>query len=390
MRYAAGFTFLLEGFFLYLLCVPFLIRFEQSLFFGYHFLLVSMLLVFCVTNRFIRSQLLIVPLLVTGILIGSVLLEWPIWFTIILATILYWRLTVKETETQLGFTYNYLILYLALLIVILLVFYRTELVAAGLITIVMYFAGYWIFQIQGVTPKRIIETPVVLFLLAATFIGGLAWLLYPAVQTIAGGIFGPVFRYAGNGLEWMLTRLGVGEQYIEPSSPPTVEQENNISKRPELPPEDMTEKVNASASIGSTWIWIAVGGVILILLLIWLYKRQRIRRIDNNDEARRQAGLQLTFAPLADNTEEKHSVPIAPPVQLVRKHVFQLERYADRHKKGRESFETWQEWLSRIGINETSLGVYEKVRYGEVEISEKELQAFEQDIRETKKQMKDQ
>lgn len=389
MRYAGGFTFLLEGLVLYLLCVPFLIRFEQSPLFGYHFLLLSMLIVFCVLNRYIRSQLLIVPLLVIGILIGSMLFGWPIWFTIILATILYWRLTVKETETELSFTYGYLILYLTLLIVILLLFYRTELMVAGLVTIVVYFIGYWIFHIQGEEPKRLLETPVVLLLLVATSIGGLAWLLYPAVQTIARVIFGPVLSYASNGLEWALTRLGVGDQYIEPSSPPATEQGGSTTKRPELPPEYMEENVNASVSMGSMWIWVAVGGVILILLLIWLYKRQRIGGIDNN-EGTIQAEQQMILAPLADKTEEKQSVRIAPPLQLVRRHVFQLERYADRHKKGRESFETWQEWLTRIGINKTSLAIYEKVRYGEAEISEKELQAFEQDIRETKKQMKDQ
>jgi hypothetical protein len=389
MRYVAGFTFMLEGFFLYLLCVPFLIRFEQMLFFGYHFLLVSMLLVFWVMNRYIRSHLLMVPLLSTGILIGSVVLGWPIWFTIIVAGILYWRLTVQETEAEPVYGYVYLMLYLSLLITILLFFYRTELVAAGLTTIIIFFAGYWIYHTQGQEPKGMLETPVVLFLLAAISTGGLAWLLYPVVQAIAGAMFSSVFRYAGNGLEWALTRFGVGDQFIESSSTTAEEQGSNMVQIPDLPPLFRTEKVEETVSVGSTWVWIAVGGVLLILLVIWLYKRQRLGGISIDDGAM-QAEQQMIFTPLADKSEENQSVRIMPPVQLVRKHVFQLERYANRHKKGRRSSETWQEWLTRIGIPDTSLSIYEKVRYGEADISKKELQAFEQDIREAKKQIKDQ
>lgn len=44
----------------------------------------------------------------------------------------------------------------------------------------------------------------------------------------------------------------------------------------------------------------------------------------------------------------------------------------------------------RIDIDDTSLAIYEKVRYGEAEISKMELQVFEQDVIGTKKQIKDQ
>ncbi|MUK89971.1 hypothetical protein GMD78_16490 [Ornithinibacillus sp. L9] len=57
----------------------------------------------------------------------------------------------------------------------------------------------------------------------------------------------------------------------------------------------------------------------------------------------------------------------------VRKVIYQFEHYAAKHQKGRKHFETIEEWLRRIGYN-ANLEVYQKVRYGDIDVSDKEVE----------------
>ena len=60
------------------------------------------------------------------------------------------------------------------------------------------------------------------------------------------------------------------------------------------------------------------------------------------------------------------------PQDPIRRIVFDFERKAIRLEKGRKPFETIEEWLRRIGYN-ANLEIYQKARYGEEEVSNKEV-----------------
>src|SRR5699024_2482846 len=60
------------------------------------------------------------------------------------------------------------------------------------------------------------------------------------------------------------------------------------------------------------------------------------------------------------------------PRDPIRRLVFDFERRTIRLEKGRKPFETIEEWLRRIGYS-ANLDIYQKVRYGEEKVSNKEV-----------------
>ncbi|WHY79150.1 hypothetical protein QNH20_08470 [Neobacillus sp. WH10] len=55
-----------------------------------------------------------------------------------------------------------------------------------------------------------------------------------------------------------------------------------------------------------------------------------------------------------------------PPEDIIRREIFELEKYAQKQKLGRLPFETLGEWWKRVGLlgSNELIAIYEKVRYG--------------------------
>lgn len=64
------------------------------------------------------------------------------------------------------------------------------------------------------------------------------------------------------------------------------------------------------------------------------------------------------------------------PVRIL---VHKFERKAFKHQLGRKPTETIEEWLKRIGLN-VDVHVYQKVRYGEIEVSNQEVEVLRLEI----------
>ncbi|MET3699937.1 hypothetical protein SAMN05877753_11456 [Bacillus oleivorans] len=69
------------------------------------------------------------------------------------------------------------------------------------------------------------------------------------------------------------------------------------------------------------------------------------------------------------------------PVQLVRKQVWNLEKYAVKKGVNRKWNESLAEWFQRIGINHNKetqkyLNIYDACRYGEKEMTEEDIHWF--------------
>lgn len=83
-----------------------------------------------------------------------------------------------------------------------------------------------------------------------------------------------------------------------------------------------------------------------------------------------------------------------PPEDIIRKEVFQLEKYAHKLKLGRLPNETLQEWRRRGGLSlsDSSIQIYQRVRYGgeigsseDITLVKKEIDLVKQQLKEIKK-----
>ena len=80
-----------------------------------------------------------------------------------------------------------------------------------------------------------------------------------------------------------------------------------------------------------------------------------------------------------------------PPADLIRKEMYSFEKFAQKFHHGRESFESFSEWMNRLGIKNFDYmnAIYEKVRYGEASYSEQEAIEFKNQLTMKKKELKE-
>lgn len=123
------------------------------------------------------------------------------------------------------------------------------------------------------------------------------------------------------------------------------------------------------------YIFIAVILILMIIFVIFVFKlskrfKQRkspafavsVATYDQIDEKER--GIQSVFASI----KQKFSRPAHP----VRRYVYDFERKMSHTDNHRRPFETVEEWLTRIGLDD-DLTTYQKVRYGEEEVPDEDI-----------------
>ncbi|WP_156914203.1 hypothetical protein [Paucisalibacillus globulus] len=64
----------------------------------------------------------------------------------------------------------------------------------------------------------------------------------------------------------------------------------------------------------------------------------------------------------------------------VRKLIYDFECKANKGNYGRKPFETLEDWLPRIGIQEKNLESYQRIRYGNMDVSEREVEDLKREL----------
>ncbi|WP_156324537.1 hypothetical protein [Bacillus sp. FJAT-27245] len=123
----------------------------------------------------------------------------------------------------------------------------------------------------------------------------------------------------------------------------------------------------------------------LIGLFIFLYKK-RNRLILENTKVNTVGSVGIRNAGQGTARKKKPS----PPDNLLRREIFNLEYFAVKNGFGRLGFETVGEWLSRIGApsNQRVIGLYEDVRYGDLNVTHSELEFARGELKGLKEMIK--
>ncbi len=133
-------------------------------------------------------------------------------------------------------------------------------------------------------------------------------------------------------------------------------------------------------------------GPILFVVIIgfafyFIYKKSNLFRRQSEEEAI-QAGF-VTTTPIdgSANSSLLTRMRTAAPDNIIRKEIFQLEKYAHKKELGRLHHEDVKEWFDRLGIQYDlrAIQAYEWVRYGEHRDEEMDGW-FKDEIRTIKKQ----
>lgn len=125
-------------------------------------------------------------------------------------------------------------------------------------------------------------------------------------------------------------------------------------------------------------VYLVIGLILFILFAAFviyrLVKMDAVRIKDFNES--KPDGVTVVRQNFIQKASSKKTSSL--PHHRIRRQIYELEKISQKKKMGRHSSETLQEWLMREGLLEPDAAVvYEKLRYGEKEITAQEEQAFD-------------
>lgn len=134
-----------------------------------------------------------------------------------------------------------------------------------------------------------------------------------------------------------------------------------------------------------TWVWVLL--LIIALIIIWLIIR-KLKYI-RNEKVTFQHEIDIEYNSIPEHHRKKRRFfKHTAPTDQIRKLIFQLQKYASKHKMGRLQNETLKEWLNRIQIpyEDDLIDAYNSVRYGKSEL--KDIARYVEQVKRIKEDIK--
>ncbi|SFF90912.1 hypothetical protein SAMN05216353_11348 [Halobacillus alkaliphilus] len=332
---------------------------------------------------------IIVAVLLAGI---GVVMGVPLVFSLILSGFLVWRYLLHEQEPDRENERFMLLFTTIIAFVCMLFFAQPEIIIVlalqyGVIILGYFFSHY--IEVSKSDRKKGKKKIVMLILGFAAGASGLAALFQPLrlIITSSWQAVSMVFLKGIQGFFFILEHTGFEVSEIEPLAELNQEQEGSeILRDSDEPPSsgdaEPSEQLAEAAQAGTVVLLIV--GIILILYIMY-----RLRNKKRSDRVDRQKLTYKSYA-LQYSDEDHESVwrfNRSPADGPVRKKFLQFENYAQKCGYGRKYNESLQNWFERIGITAENLHLYQKVRYGNEQLSNDETSLFYDEIRKWKKQL---
>ncbi|MBV7503928.1 hypothetical protein KW850_01430 [Bacillus sp. sid0103] len=169
----------------------------------------------------------------------------------------------------------------------------------------------------------------------------------------------------------------------------------NESKERKLPPleeSDVLQEADKyqrhSYGITDDILYSILFAGIVVSILYLIYKRHLRQKKESDSSSPLVKIFEGSFKSNQVSFSQKKG---KPPVDLIRREIFDLENYAQKRKLGRLPYETLSEWWQRVGITDSEelIEYYNKVRYGGVIYSKEETTQISKEIRQLRQRLKD-
>ncbi len=214
--------------------------------------------------------------------------------------------------------------------------------------------------------------------------GGILWLLRPIIQwillKIVDGLAYAVFYTVSKVMSWVL-----------PSHPSMSKQKRLQSVFHFSKQKNAKDIIHKSYETPSYFLWfgLILGAVIIVWLAVFFWKR-RVKQ----HETIIPGSQAFTSQKHSNLYSQRRRNFLQAPSHPVRKEIFQLQKWANKHKSGRKFNETLRDWLGSKQLSFKAIQVihssYEKVRYGRQDLSPEEFSMFHEAVSEVKKELKQQ
>jgi hypothetical protein len=383
-----AYHFLSETIILFLIVLPFLYhRFMWVPYGSYIVIAIIACVMFSILAKFTVSYLWYI-LLAPILFLTFYLLGYPVVLAIIFAGVFVWRYINIRNEEAVSRENNYILITLGLIALNSILIQDTSMMIYPLLLFIIVIFGYILSHLSVVQKNERKELDKKL---SAYFIGilaagaGLLFLLFDGTRLIVVTAFQGILNMIGA----VIAGIAHIFDFFEPQELEMMEQE--LEEEGENPFAEYWNAEDGPSLIEviTPYVLIAVAVLFLTILVYWIWKnRNRKFQKPAENESVSYSSAALDPKPSASTLSKWRDTLFKKPDHPVRKLVYQFERTAVRHHMGRKHFETVEDWMKRIGFS-ADFSIYEKVRYGEEAVSEKEADQLKEQIRQMEKEMKE-
>ncbi|WP_430788266.1 hypothetical protein VBD025_00500 [Virgibacillus flavescens] len=383
-----------EGLCFYFIFVPVMALYGGPIpLWGYLTTMLLTLLILSVGIRLIQnySIYLLSLLILTPVVVLALGFSWVA--SLILIGFIIWRFIIHESEPDLR-NQMQLIVYMCFGFMIdAIFFYHADQIVVAVLMMLVMLGGYQMSHavVAGSIGAKKSFPLIVGFsgiILSGSF---LIFFAYQAVQSIIPYVLLAVSKTVGRGIWWGLDLIGftgLDIEKIQNFVEGTADEKNIQPKMRKIENPFVTEEqMKAEYNPPDIINWWTIGiGIGLLLVIIFFLSRRKLQ--DQGKDTKMEHITSVSSE--GKNTKKNKSAGIfgssmKKPTNEIRLKVFKFERLTAKKGLGRKQSETIEEWFNRINIQSTSyLNVYQKIRYGDSDLSEYEINQFHQQLEEIK------
>lgn len=318
--------------------------------------------------------LVTLPLLLTAFY----LFDYPLVLNLFYTGFFTWRYLAIQKRPAGNHEMHYLVFTIILAIPLFLFIKDYRILACVIFQLLIILVGHFSAHAVMIPKVQRKQIPVLVGLYFITFLSLGALILYLlrfTVFTLVDSLLDFIFLFLGKfvGVFEFLEDIPLRGEHAEVLQQDDDKEELGVSFL-----EEISVFVVGYAGLTSIIVICAIIGLLFLLLKRpWHFSRMKTIReksyIQSNEKV--SSDNLVTF-----NLKNYFNKPKHP----ARKMVYDFERKAEKSHKGREPFESLEEWFERIDLD-SNLSIYQKVRYGDDEITDQELKLLQAQLREMMK-----
>lgn len=354
--------------------------------------MVGSLIAFILADRFSKMIGPILLVMLTVILVSYWLFHYPLAIAAILGVLLGWRYIAHQKVADHENQILLLLLTLGPAVIFLFVNYQVNLLVMVLLQFIVLVSGSYLSAMLATKESAQLHSNKFIFIFFSGLLAVMLFLfpLFPLVRALFEQIIRiPIVIFkmivvaiasmlsffsqlTGRDLNFLQEPIGLKED---------TEQEDGEVKIEEIEPYDDTF---LTIVYWSFWGLVALAGLIL---LIFLFRKYIQKDVELEEETRGE----VTNLMDTEQPDFRRFVRKRKPDHPVRKSLFDFEKFTQKKGAGRNRGETVGEWFHRIGMDVSPefVSVYNKVRYGEKEIHNVEVDGFKATLQELRRKVKE-
>lgn len=337
-----------------------------------------------ISLRMIKNYAVYVPVIALAFSFMNYIFSYPMLTIALWLGFITWRYAHTERNGPSDNQFTILTLTFVMFFLEFMFINHPNLIWFGILQFIIILCGYWLKLMNNMEKHSKLKTILTFSTFGILLLAGgiITYGLYPLTKGLISFILsgvGFLFQYIVFGIVNMANFLGLDFRFLLNLVDEKTFDQATSSFKENM--DELDEMANTDSSYDGgmeiiNWWTIIIALALLILIAIFLFRKKVVQEnVPDGKQSSISIVTPLMSSPDSNNGLRKY-FSSWKTVNPLRRKVLKLEQRAYTNGLGRQPSETIEEWFSRLHINPSYLDLYQKIRYGDKNLTHKEKERF--------------